>query len=281
MGKIVPINCKHCGALRTLNDKGKLCCRPCATAKLNKRRARLKLAGLCVTCGRVSVVETSSPTCVDCRKRKVASQKKVESAREGFVCKNCGGALDSNSLKWCEKCLEVDRSKKRAIKEKGLCTNCYKVPAPVGYTRCDDCRELQKVRRRARAASGVCGYTNSCPNPNAEGKFWCQYHLDRNSSRSAKRRRTERELVVATYGGCCACCGETQYEFLAIDHVHGGGSKEFKESGVTTLASVVIREGFPDRFRLLCHNCNMARGLYGACPHEEQVTKLTLVKKAS
>lgn len=28
--------------------------------------------------------------------------------------------------------------------------------------------------------------------------------------------------------------------------------------------------GFPPTYRLLCHNCNMARGLYGTCPHEAE-----------
>jgi hypothetical protein len=29
--------------------------------------------------------------------------------------------------------------------------------------------------------------------------------------------------------------------------------------------------GYPkDRYQLLCHNCNMAKGFYGLCPHQEQ-----------
>jgi len=29
------------------------------------------------------------------------------------------------------------------------------------------------------------------------------------------------------------------------------------------------RHGYPaDEFRVLCHNCNAARGYYGYCPHE-------------
>jgi radical SAM protein with 4Fe4S-binding SPASM domain len=34
-----------------------------------------------------------------------------------------------------------------------------------------------------------------------------------------------------------------------------------------------------DLFRLLCHNCNMARGCYGYCPHEKLVN--TLIESAS
>ncbi len=28
-------------------------------------------------------------------------------------------------------------------------------------------------------------------------------------------------------------------------------------------------QGWPQGFRILCHNCNMARGFYGRCPHEQ------------
>lgn len=27
------------------------------------------------------------------------------------------------------------------------------------------------------------------------------------------------------------------------------------------------RNGYPKGFRVLCHNCNMAIGFYGYCPH--------------
>jgi hypothetical protein len=55
---------------------------------------------------------------------------------------------------------------------------------------------------------------------------------------------------------------------LAIDHIKGGGSKHRKE--VRHLYSWLRREGFPSGFRILCHNCNLARGVYGYCPHERE-----------
>jgi hypothetical protein len=32
------------------------------------------------------------------------------------------------------------------------------------------------------------------------------------------------------------------------------------------------RNNFPPGFRVLCRNCNGARGFYGYCPHESQRT---------
>lgn len=29
----------------------------------------------------------------------------------------------------------------------------------------------------------------------------------------------------------------------------------------------IIKNKFPKKFQLLCHNCNQAIGYYGSCPH--------------
>lgn len=67
-------------------------------------------------------------------------------------------------------------------------------------------------------------------------------------------------------------CGENTYEFLAIDHVNGGGNQMRKNKvhpdGYQFL-KWLIEKGFPSDFQLLCHNCNMAKGILGYCPHEK------------
>lgn len=66
------------------------------------------------------------------------------------------------------------------------------------------------------------------------------------------------------------CCGEKEIEFLAIDHIFGGGNKEKKSLGVyggIKFYSWLIKMDFPPRYRILCHNCNNALGFYGYCPH--------------
>lgn len=96
---------------------------------------------------------------------------------------------------------------------------------------------------------------------------------------SRKYHRKIREEVIAAYGGRCACCGDDAYEFLAIDHVKGGGLAHRRSMGgsFAGLALHVKKRGFPKDFRILCHNCNMARGFHGACPHEKGQGKLQLI----
>lgn len=80
--------------------------------------------------------------------------------------------------------------------------------------------------------------------------------------------RKQRERVIAHYGAKCACCGETTWEFLSIDHMNGGGTQHKKEIGAGRLVEWVIRNNFPTEIQILCHNCNQAKGFYGVCPHQ-------------
>jgi len=78
--------------------------------------------------------------------------------------------------------------------------------------------------------------------------------------------------VIEYYGGKCACCGETEYTFLAIDHINGGGTehrKKIKKQSGTAMAKWLIDNNFPDGFQILCHNCNMSKHLnQGICAHK-------------
>jgi len=77
-------------------------------------------------------------------------------------------------------------------------------------------------------------------------------------------------MVMAHYGGRCACCGEDRLQFLTIDHINGGGTKHRKEIGHGGHAVYrwLIRNDFPPDFQVLCFNCNDGRQVNGGiCPH--------------
>lgn len=78
--------------------------------------------------------------------------------------------------------------------------------------------------------------------------------------------------VLIHYGGNppkCACCGETRYEFLTIDHINNDGAKDRKKF-VNNYAFYrwLIKNNFPEGYRILCYNCNCSLGHYGYCPHK-------------
>jgi len=77
-----------------------------------------------------------------------------------------------------------------------------------------------------------------------------------------------REQVFRAYGGFCACCGEDDSGFLTLDHVHGGGHAHRRERNHGMWRDV-IAAGFPDKYQVLCFNCNLGRERNGGvCPHE-------------
>ena len=96
-------------------------------------------------------------------------------------------------------------------------------------------------------------------------------------ARNKKREETQRlRLRVVTHYSngipTCACCGEQTIQFLALDHINGGGAKHRREENITgsSVFRWIIRNGFPAIFQVLCHNCNLAKGFYGECPHETE-----------
>jgi len=91
------------------------------------------------------------------------------------------------------------------------------------------------------------------------------------NARNRAIRDRYRALAIEHYGGKCACCGETEPDFLSFDHIGGGGSKHRK--GVLrgrSMGAWLVRNGYPEGFRILCHNCNLSIGFYGYCPHQQK-----------
>ena len=80
-----------------------------------------------------------------------------------------------------------------------------------------------------------------------------------------------RMTIIEHYGGKCACCSEDRIEFLVLDHINGGGGKERRLLGSRQVYLYVIKNKFPDRYRILCHNCNAALKFYGYCPHKKEI----------
>ncbi len=73
-----------------------------------------------------------------------------------------------------------------------------------------------------------------------------------------------REKAIREYGGCCACCGETNFCFLSIDHVNNDGNVHRREKGVKSGVGIyrfLKHNGYPKdgRFQVLCYNCNCCK----------------------
>ena len=83
-------------------------------------------------------------------------------------------------------------------------------------------------------------------------------------------RLKNRKLVLNHYGNKCICCGEKRKEFLAIDHINNNGNILRKIKKIRDICRWIIKNNFPKDLQILCHNCNISKGLYGYCPHNKE-----------
>lgn len=117
------------------------------------------------------------------------------------------------------------------------------------------CRNCRAAYRRGR-------YEVEAPTRRAINK--ATYEL-----RTKHQRNDIKVQVFSHYGSACACCGESNLVFLALDHIHGGGSAHRRTLGKYGHAFYrwLIEQGLPEGYQVLCHNCNWAKA-QGGCPHE-------------
>jgi len=104
-----------------------------------------------------------------------------------------------------------------------------------------------------------------------------QYRANRDyfNNRSKERYQTKRNKVLQHYTKGemkCACCGESKVEFLSIDHIHENGAEHRRNdpSARHGLYNWLITNEYPEGFQVLCMNCNMAKSIYGVCPHQKE-----------
>lgn len=103
-------------------------------------------------------------------------------------------------------------------------------------------------------------------------RVWQQTHPKVMCAYSRKRQRKLRLSALGHYSEGqikCRCCGEEHLEFLAIDHIGGGGGAHRKELKGMRLYQWLKNQDYPKGFQVLCHNCNQSLGAYGYCPHQE------------
>lgn len=122
------------------------------------------------------------------------------------------------------------KQQKAAKRRMGLCTSCYMRPIEVGH-RCEWCKSYQRL--------------------------WVKENYEHHRASGKKNRDKLRQQVLDAYGGKCMQCGETQPEFLAVDHINNDGKDHRKQLGRNNIYSWLRQNGFPQEdFQILCHSCN-------------------------
>lgn len=103
-------------------------------------------------------------------------------------------------------------------------------------------------------------------------KKWRLANIDKVKKARYITRDRLRTDVLNAYGHQCRCCGIENKEFLAIDHINGGGNAHRRslhlKASAQTMYTWLRKNNYPKGFQVLCHNCNSAKSYYGGCPHK-------------
>ena len=162
------------------------------------------------------------------------------------------------------------------IPKQERCTNCKSPTRPrmADHLKCEYCHTTNKSAQNRlfdrRKAAGLCPRCGKAPClPGLKNCQACtdygMEHQKRPESKLARKRnyRILRRTVYDHYGGKCACCGESAYNFLTIDHINGDGNRERKRG--EAFMRDIQRSGYPTDLQVLCYNCNCSRGHHGFC----------------
>jgi len=159
-------------------------------------------------------------------------------------------------------------------KRLGLCTHCGRVPSNATRTLCTSCH-IKKLTYNRRAKRNQLMTAKQLQQKRVGDVRYRAAHPKR-LKRSAKASRDKlKQQVISHYGGHCACCGESEIAFLTIDHINNDGRDDrmqltgFNKGGSGFYRSVRQR-GYPTGYQVLCWNCNLAKALYGSCPHNSK-----------
>ena len=110
-------------------------------------------------------------------------------------------------------------------------------------------------------------------------KRWKEANPDKIREINHRYQKKLKRQVVDAYSGKCACCGVSELSFLTIDHVNNDG-KEHRKTFTRNFYLLLIKDGFPGGFQVLCFNCNMGKQVNkGVCPHKSSEGSETIRKE--
>lgn len=179
-----------------------------------------------------------------------------------------------NYSSFCMECQNSNAKRRTFHTSIGTCTICGKKTTDKNR-RCDRCSKLERRHARKRRSEHLINGKCKCGRPTrvVNGRTYsdceacyksrrgCMNREDRHRKYNEHNKRQQRLLRLAVldkFGGKCNICGETTYEFLALDHVNGSRGEHYKYHCYQIYARA-LRSKSTTKYQLLCHNHNFEK----------------------
>ena len=139
---------------------------------------------------------------------------------------------------------------------------------------CGVTKPIDQFHKHCRFKDGLYLYCKDCTNEKNRIS-WHKYKDIRKKSHKnweisnkkhlskyrSKQYRELKDKVIDHYGGKCVICGFDNKLALCIDHVNGNGLKERKRIKAIGFVREIIKQGYPDKYQILCANCNQIKAI--------------------
>ncbi len=118
-------------------------------------------------------------------------------------------------------------------------------------------------------------YLESSEKFKERSRLWKKKNKEKVIEESKRYRKGLKIKALQSYGSKkpkCVCCGETEIDFLCLDHIDNNGNKQRKKHGIgTSFLKWLKVNNYPKNLRLqvMCFNCNMSKRIQGGvCIHQ-------------
>lgn len=111
-------------------------------------------------------------------------------------------------------------------------------------------------------------------------KQWRKSHREEHNQASKDRYQQQRMLCLDHYSKGkikCKRCRENEIAFMTLDHIKP--RKDYghtRKTSASALYRILVRDGFPSGYQVLCYNCNMIKEVEKRRKDKKSINKATI-----
>jgi len=105
---------------------------------------------------------------------------------------------------------------------------------------------------------------------------WKMRNPDKVKASLAQWKAKVKKQCLDHYGAECAWCGEKDLGLLTLDHVNNDGNLERKKLGICWMWHLVVKNGFPKSYQILCMGCNCYKAWHGRLPESKKRSEIKM-----